>query len=380
MARYAFIAAQQGPVWGGSEHLWSGAAERLAREGNYVRISARNSPETRPEFERLRQAGCEVFYRPPVLPPFFRRQLNRVIGHPPYHESHLRALAKGMDLVVISQGGNLDGLDWIEAARTLGYRYAAISQNAVAYWSPNDDIASRLAIAHENAVATYFVSQDNLEISRLHFSSPLRNAKVVRNPFKVRYDARPPWPDEADGVLRLACVARLDFGHKSQDVLLQVLGLPKWRERPIRVSLVGKGPNEKGLRYLASQLGLTNVDFLGHLDNIEDVWSHHHALVLPSRYEGMALAVQEAMLCGRAPIVTDVGGNREVVRDNVNGFLAKAATVELVDETMERAWENRHRLREMGEAAAIDVRKWVSPDPAGDFARELASLVNGKSR
>lgn len=380
MSRYLFIAAQEGPVWGGSEHLWSGAAERLAREENYVRISARNSPETMPHFERLRQAGCEVFYRPPVLPPFFRRQLNRVIGHPPYHESHLRAVAKGMDLVVISQGGNLDGLSWIEAARTLGHRYAAISQSAVIHGSPNDDLASRLAAAHENAAATYFVSQASLEISRLQFSSPLTNAKVVRNPFKVRYDVRPPWPAEGEAVLRLACVARLDITTKSQDLLLRILGLPKWKQRPVRLSLVGNGPNEKGLRYLAAQIGLTNVDFCGHSDDIEQVWAHHHALVLPSRVEGMSLAVQEAMLCGRAPIVTDVGGNREVVRDNVNGFLAKAATVELVDETMERAWENRHRLREMGEAAAIDVRKWVSPDPAGDFARELASLVNGKSR
>ena len=66
----------------------------------------------------------------------------------------------------------------------------------------------------------------------------------------------------------------------------------------------------------------------------------------------MPLSVVEAMLCGRPCIVTDVAGNRELIRDNVNGFLAKAPTVELLDEAMNRAWENRHRLREMGEAAA----------------------------
>ena len=77
--------------------------------------------------------------------------------------------------------------------------------------------------------------------------------------------------------------------------------------------------------------------------------------------------------------MTDVAGNRELVRDNVNGFLAKAPTVELFDEAMNRAWENRHRLQEIGEAAARDVRQWVSPDPTGDFVRELESLVNGAS-
>ena len=46
---------------------------------------------------------------------------------------------------------------------------------------------------------------------------------------------------------------------------------------------------------------------------------------------------------------------------------------------MNRAWENRMRLKEMGETAAADVRQWVSPDPTGDFVRELESLVDGAS-
>ena len=93
----------------------------------------------------------------------------------------------------------------------------------------------------------------------------------------------------------------------------------------------------------------------------------------------MPLSLVEAMLCSRPAIVTDVAGHRELIRDDINGFLAKAPTVELFDEAMNRAWENRHRLREMGEAAARDVRQWISADPTGDFVRELDSLVNGLS-
>ena len=46
---------------------------------------------------------------------------------------------------------------------------------------------------------------------------------------------------------------------------------------------------------------------------------------------------------------------------------------------MNRAWENRHRLREMGEQAATDVRRWVSADPVEDFVRELRGLVEPQS-
>jgi glycosyltransferase involved in cell wall biosynthesis len=130
---------------------------------------------------------------------------------------------------------------------------------------------------------------------------------------------------------------------------------------------------------MIESLQLKNVELTGFLDDIEGLWSRHHALVLPSRHEGMPLAIVEAMLCGRPCIVTDVAGHRELVQDGVNGFLAKAPTVELLDEAMNRAWECRGRLREMGQRAAADVRAWVSADPAEDFARELMSLVDGET-
>jgi glycosyltransferase involved in cell wall biosynthesis len=74
--------------------------------------------------------------------------------------------------------------------------------------------------------------------------------------------------------------------------------------------------------------------------------------------------------------MTDVGGTRELLRDGINGFLAKAPTVELLDEAMTRAWDNRGRLMEMGQIAATDVRKWVSRDPTEEFIRELTALVD----
>jgi glycosyltransferase involved in cell wall biosynthesis len=166
---------------------------------------------------------------------------------------------------------------------------------------------------------------------------------------------------------------------KGQDLLLEVMGLPHWRQRNVQISLIGKGVNERVLRQRAEQLKLTSIEFSGYSNDIEEVWSKHHALVLPSRQEGMPLTLVEAMLCARSVIVTDVGGNRELVQDGINGFLAKAPTVELLDEAIGRAWESRSRLREMGERAASDVRKWVSKDPSEEFAQELESLLDGNN-
>jgi glycosyltransferase involved in cell wall biosynthesis len=376
MRKYLFIMAQAGYPWGGSEPLWASAAEHLARQGNEVRVSAKDWGKPVPQIERLRSAGCQIFYHTYRQPSFFPRQIQKIFRPPDFWLEHVRRAGSGVDLAVISQGANFDGLVWMERVRAAGLKYVAIVQSAVVYWWPEDSEAERLAESYEKASATYFVSQANLELSRRQFGSPLRNAKVVRNPFNVSYDAKPPWPTNGSGELAVACVGRLDVISKAQDVLLEVLGLPHWRERKVCLSLVGTGPNERGLRSIVERLGLTNVIFAGQQENIEEIWSKHHALVLPSRFEGMPLVVVEAMLCGRPCIASDVGGNRELIRDGINGFLAKAPTVELLDETMNRAWDNQARLKEMGSIAAVDVRNWVSRDPGGDFARELAALAN----
>ena len=230
----------------------------------------------------------------------------------------------------------------------------------------------------QRTCAAFFVSGANLELTRRQLVISLPQGRVIRNPFNVRYDARPEWPGDPSEKLSLACVARLDPFQKGQDLLLQVLDRPEWRARKIQVTLAGNGMCEHVLRKIAAKLELTNVEFAGFVDDVEEIWSRHHALLLPSRYEGMPLALVEAMLCARACIVTDVGGNRELVRDGVDGFVAKAPTVELLDEAMNRAWENRHRLRDIGEAASGTVRERVSPDPVGDFVRELSALANGR--
>jgi glycosyltransferase involved in cell wall biosynthesis len=377
MKKYLFIMANEGHRWGGSEPLWSSAAEKLVCRGNEVRVSVKDWGQPVPQIEKLRLAGCQIFYRDYSIPPFFTRQIRKIFPIPDYQLTHVRTAAAEVDLVVISQGDNMDGLVWMEASQAARLKYAVIAQSAVVYWWPHDEYAERLGRGYESASAAYFVSRANLELSRQQFGSLPRNVKVIRNPFNVSYDVNLPWPPEYSEGLSLACIGRLDIISKGHDLLLNVLGLRHWRERNIRLSVVGKGPHERGLHRLAEELRLSNVTFLGQKEDIEDIWRTHHALVLASRFEGMPLVLVEAMLCGRPCIATDVGGIRELIRDGVNGFIAKAASVELLDEAMNRAWEDRSCLLEMGKIAAADVRQYVCRDPAEEFVRELTALVDG---
>ncbi len=280
------------------------------------------------------------------------------------------------DLVVISQGQAYDGcfpISLPEACRFAGVPYALICQKAAEIHWPDDSLRALYRSAYAGAAASYFVSEHNRHTVEMQMAMKLPRAAVVRNPFMVRAPQALPWPELSGDVLRLACVARMWPLEKSQDVLLHVLAQNKWRERPVELSFYGEGPMSEGLQDMAKWLGLTNVRFPGFTDPRE-IWRSNHALVLPSRAEGLPLAQVEAMMCGRPVIVSDAGGAAEIMRDGQDGFLAIAATVTAIDDALERAWQRRADWSAMGLAAAQHIRTLFPADPCETFADLLQEL------
>lgn len=374
-------------VWGGCEELWSGAAERLRDRGFRVRTGrSERWPRgpVHPRWAALERAGVGVDdLRVSRLGRAVSDAVRRFL--PPLTATVLRAgslvlAAKirllGPDLVVIAQGQAYDGCFPVclpEACRLAGVPYVLVCQKAAEIHWPDDGLRDILRRCYRDAAGVFFVSTHNRRTVELQLGTALPGAEVIRNPFMVRADAPFPWPATPDGVVRLACVARMWPLEKAQDVLLNVLGRDRWRQRPLEVSFYGEGPMARGIEEMAAALGLTNVRFPGFADPNE-IWTTHHALVLPSRAEGLPLAQVEAMMCGRPVIVADAGGTGEIMRDGEHGFLAAAATEAAVDEALERAWHRRDEWREIGAAAAAHVRMLYPADPCQTFADRLARL------
>ncbi len=63
------------------------------------------------------------------------------------------------------------------------------------------------------------------------------------------------------------------------------------------------------------------VEWWGYRSNIADVFARSNIVVLPSYREGLPKVLLEAASCGRPIVATDVPGCREIVRNNINGFL-----------------------------------------------------------
>jgi glycosyltransferase involved in cell wall biosynthesis len=252
--------------------------------------------------------------------------------------------------------------------------YVTISQAATEEVWQDDAGAERLALSFSKARHNFFVSRDNLRLTELQIGVRLPHSSVIFNPFNVPYDANLEFPS-AQPKFRLACVARFELHAKGQDVLLETLSDPKWKGRNIAVGLYGSGAGRRHVEKLIQLLGLQEtVKIMGFQSPVE-IWKTNHALVLPSRYEGLPLALVEAMICGRFGIVTNVSGNAEVIEDNVNGFIAEAPRAMYLDHALERAWARKSEWEVLGQKARSFIAGKVPRDPVADFAKALLGFV-----
>lgn len=91
---------------------------------------------------------------------------------------------------------------------------------------------------------------------------------------------------------------------------------------PWELSIVGNGPLEASLKQRAKDLHCSEkVKFFSATSEVKSVYAKHDMVLMPSKWEGLSLVAMEALAAGRALIVTDVGGMREIIQDGKTGFL-----------------------------------------------------------
>lgn len=376
-----FFSSLNWAPWGGSEILWSRTAEWLAARGVRVSASVQGWPTTPDAVTNLRKCGVNVWERGALLPTRTERLLRKLKfrRYVDTEERMVRAwLEDGQpDLVCFSDGPVAWQPRYLRFCGEAGIPYVNVAQgNSESLW-PTDALADEQIHVLDAALRCFFVSEANWKLCELQLGHRLQNAEVVRNPFAVDYGTVASWPSCLNHELELACVARLEPAGKGQDLLFQVLAMPKWRSRSVHVDLYGGGHMERSVRRMASMLDVDHaVSFAGQVADIERVWRQHHALILPSRAEGLPLALVEAMLCHRTVITTKVAGAPEVVEDGRSGFLADVPTIEALDSALERAWSRRSEFREIGLYAGESIRRIVPRDPVKVFAEKLLVLAD----
>ncbi|HEX8265028.1 MAG TPA: glycosyltransferase family 4 protein [Pyrinomonadaceae bacterium] len=119
----------------------------------------------------------------------------------------------------------------------------------------------------------------------------------------------------------IGAVGRLS-PEKGQKILLSALKLVLQKNENVRLWLIGDGVDRESLKTMAEELGIgERVKFWGMRSDIPELLGQMDLLVQPSHYEGLGIAIQEAMASGVPVVASEVGGIPELIEQGKTGVM-----------------------------------------------------------
>jgi glycosyltransferase involved in cell wall biosynthesis len=199
---------------------------------------------------------------------------------------------------------------------------------------------------------------------------PGHRIAVIRNGTSL---VSPGTPSRRSGSerLRVLFVGRLTNWKGVETLLLAAREVPD-----VDLEIIGDGPEWPHLVELGAQLGLGDrVAFRGRLSagQVREAMTRAHALVLTSLYEGLSHTVLEACAAGLPCIVSDRGGNEEVVGHAKNGLVVPAQHVGSLAQALRQLAADEGFRHTLAAAAAETARGF---DLADTVSRTEHVLLN----
>ncbi|MFK7801961.1 MAG: glycosyltransferase family 4 protein [Anaerolineae bacterium] len=299
------------------------------------------------------------------------------------------------DLILFSDSCPFANLKAKQVAIELGIPYLVVVHCVNPDWAKDyAEWLPELPEVYSHAQAVISVSQANLDLLNGMFGLPLDRGTVIYNGRPPEY-FKPPQPEirqrirqeldiPADAIVSLT-VARLELskGYQYQmDALLELRKSSCWDK--LHFVWVGEGFMEEKLRRMVKILRMENqVHFLGARQDVPDLLDSADIFVLPSQFEGMPLAVMEAMAKGLPVVATAVSGTPEAIDEA--GFLLPdpiwGPIAPVLSRTISWLAESEQLRTETGDAAHKRAEQYFRLDTMiNNYLTLVAALVARQKR
>ena len=180
--------------------------------------------------------------------------------------------------------------------------------------------------------------------------------------------------------LFLLSVGRL-VDAKAHDILVSAMPIVLKEFPNAKVGICGDGVLRQNLEAQIKSLGLADsVKLLGEQSNVAKFLSSADVFILPSRSEGLPMALLEAMSVGLPVIVTKMEGLDEVVIEGVHGLFAPINDARALAQVILQLLADQSMRMRMGAAAKQRVDALYSIDRTGEqYLALMFRLLESKS-
>lgn len=261
--------------------------------------------------------------------------LNVLLAEPRYRRWLGERLRSVRPDLVHAHYGFPDGVAAVRAAKRLGLPVVVTLHGSDVNHQLRRPIVGRLlARALADADALICVSAAMIDVLRAIDPRLTRRAVVIPNGFQsddvtFRTDRR------RDSVLFVGGLRPVKNPVAVVDAFAAIAD-----RTDLRLVMAGGGELSSELRRRVRDLGLAGrVDLLGDVahPDLDGLLAHARVLVMPSRSEGLPIALLEALGAGVPVVASQVGAIPRFIRPGVNGFLVKPGDSDGLARALERA-------------------------------------------
>ncbi|RNC82642.1 MAG: glycosyltransferase [Phycisphaera sp.] len=191
----------------------------------------------------------------------------------------------------------------------------------------SDNIYDEKLLTHYEPMLSKLVCVSDTLESKVRDMLTMRRLDIANAPYGVDVpDALAARSPIADRPIRLIYAGRFEHRQKRVAALPLLSGLLTEQSIAHEMTIVGEGPAKQDL--IESCQGCEHVTLRGKADQNElaNLLSTHDAFVLPSRYEGLSIAMLEALAQGCVPVVTrSESGTEQAITHCETGMIADVA-------------------------------------------------------
>ncbi|MEO6456045.1 MAG: glycosyltransferase family 4 protein [Ginsengibacter sp.] len=368
--RIAFVSLMGGLPWGGSETLWHAIALYSLNRGDHVLVSVYDWGKPNDKVKMLQQKGAVIHFRKRYNADAGTiEKIGRFIKNrkPSLNKDYQSIIDFKPDTVFISQGDSFDlaihhkALYNLLRQNNVSYSFVCHSHVQYSFIPPKEIYPGALEI-FKNAKHVFFISHRQWQLTERRVACKIDNGIITWNPLNIEISSSPLlWP--GDDIAEMAIVANIT-GSKGHDTAFEVLSAPEWKNRKWILNIYGEGDGMGFLKALSDFYSVSDkIIFHGHTSDIIKVWEKNHVLLIPSAGEGLPISLAEAMACGRMAVVTDVGGNSELIIENETGFIAASPTTASFASALENAWKVKDKWQYLGVKAFNKINSVLEKNP-----------------
>lgn len=124
------------------------------------------------------------------------------------------------------------------------------------------------------------------------------------------------------------------------------------KNKPVELILAGEGPLKNKLLKLAKKLKISeHVHFLGFTNKIPEILYYSDIHILPSKKEGLGIALLEASVMQKPSIASTGTGMSDIIKNNITGLLFKNNDLTELVQKIDLLISNKNLGKKLGKAA-----------------------------